>query len=92
LNRDLEMGNFRTEFLTGDKMPSKIFGSFSDKFRLTIEQEIVKVIESSVGNMSHARAFELFNCKNVEELRNFQSQNKPAAEKRGFEWIIDNNY
>lgn len=48
-------------------MPSGFFGNFLDKFRKTIQQQVVMVIESSVGVMGLERAFDLFGLGSVAE-------------------------
>jgi hypothetical protein len=61
-------------------VPSGFFGNFLDKFRKTIQQEVVMVIESSVGVMGLERAFDLFGLGSVDELKGFMEDNREAAE------------
>lgn len=39
--------------------------------------------------MPHQRAFELFNLKNTQELRDFSARNMENAQKRGYNWVVD---
>jgi hypothetical protein len=61
-------------------VPSGFFGNFLDKFRKTIQQQVVMVIESSVGVMGLERAFDLFGLGSVSELKGFMEDNREAAE------------
>ena len=74
------VGNFKTGLVMGGEVPSQFFGNFLDKFRKTIQQEVVLVIESSVGVMGLERAFDLFGLGSVGELREFVERNREAAE------------
>lgn len=89
--RDLMIGNFKTGLVTGGDIPSAFFGSFLEKFRKTIQQEVIEAIESSVTVMDTQRAFDLFGLKDVSEFQNFIEVNRESAEKRGFTWAFDGN-
>jgi len=65
--------------MSAENMPSKVYNSFTDKFLRTIQEQIIEVVESSVGSMPHQRAFELFNLKNTQELRDFSARNMENA-------------
>ena len=66
--------------MSADKMPSKIYNSFTDKFLSTIQEEVIQVIESSVRTMPHQRAFDLFNLNNTQELKDFVVKHMENAE------------